>query len=441
VRAVALTGALYAAVSLIAHPRVTIMRDPFAPLVALKTLMIPGFFLNILMLGGTRRDLTPDTLLLVGIVGVLSILLADVLALGMPLREDPSNAARLHSGPPTASRVFTAVYVLGWAWRLYAVQHGLLYGTLLATAMGVTAYSNILGALGQLSSVAYFGLLAFSRSPGRLLWLLPAEIAWKWIGSSKVGAAYVIVPVLLVLASRQLFRQRRHWVLVVSGLAVVSAPSFALVHQYRVEAQRIILRDGFAAFSPWAAAREVRPRISAAGEELERMTARLSWAEGLATIWESRSVRERDFWFGDSYARAVAWLVPRAVWPEKPGVSLGLWYAEEFLGWRHRTRAEAEITIWGEAFLNFGLAGAVLLPGIWLVLLQAAYVRALRWRSWGVFVIACAYVPMLNSLAVNLGVSVAAIGQALALSLVMSLGVRTLGGRGKRVHTAVGSGA
>ena len=60
-------------------------------------------------------------------------------------------------------RFFAVVWVLGWAFRAYALRTGLLYGTLLASALDVTEYGNVVGQLNQLSLVALLGVAVFSQ--------------------------------------------------------------------------------------------------------------------------------------------------------------------------------------------------------------------------------------------------------------------------------------
>jgi hypothetical protein len=49
------------------------------------------------------------------------------------------------------------------------------------------------------------------------------------------------------------------------------------------------------------------------------------------------------------------WFVPRALWPAKPRLSIGGWYAVKVLGWGEGP--EAAVTLPGDFYLNFGVAG------------------------------------------------------------------------------------
>ncbi|HVE68531.1 MAG TPA: hypothetical protein VNB64_08125 [Solirubrobacteraceae bacterium] len=62
---------------------------------------------------------------------------------------------------------------------------------------------------------------------------------------------------------------------------------------------------------------------------------------------------------GDTYTRLPETFIPRALWPEKPGVSLGDWFAVTYWGrtGAHDTSSQS-VTFIGELYLNFG-AGAV----------------------------------------------------------------------------------
>ena len=420
----------YGGMSLLFHPRQSLRRDPFAPAVMLKALIVAAVFFNLSPLTETGASYSSRALEATAWVVLLSLVVCD---LGLFMQKPSavgttgSAGADTGQGPTRLLGLFAAAYVIGWVWRLHALKSGLLYGTLLATNLAPTAYSNLLGAFNQLSTLAFLGLLVFSRRVGWLLILVALEVAWRWVGSSKAGLVYVLLPVLLVLVHRGRLRLGWRAVLLAAVLFAVFLGSFMAIHQYRVAAQRAILSRGYGAFSPAAVLRELRPDADAFPETARSIATRFDWAKGATAAREYAGLVHAPSWKGATYLRSFTWLVPRAVWPHKPDVSLGRWYAQEVLGWSAASRSEAEITVWGEAHLNFGLLGSILLPAVWLLLLQAFYALCLERGSWGLFLISASYVAVLNAPAVNVAVTAAALGQTLIL-----VGLARMLARGER---------
>lgn len=426
-----LLATTYCGMSLLFHPRQSLRRDPFAPAVALKALIVAAVFLNLSPLTETGASYSSRSLEVTAWVALLSLVVCDLgLFMQRPGAVGTTMPDRVvaDQGLTRLLSLFAAVYVIGWVWRVHALRSGLLYGTLLATNLAPTAYSNLYGALSQLSTLAFLGLLVFSRRVGWLVALIALEVVWKWLGSSKAGLIYVLLPVMLILVHRGRWRLGWRTVLLSAVLLAASLGSFTVIHQYRVAAQRVILSRGYGAFSPAAVIRELRPDSETFHETARSIATRFDWAKGATAAREYAGSVHAPSWKGGTYLRSFTWLIPRAVWPHKPDVSLGRWYANEVLGWSASTRAEAEITVWGEAYLNFGLLGAILLPAVWLLLLQVFYTRCLRGGSWGLLLVSASYVAILNAAAVNVAVTVAALGQTLIL-----VGLAWLIARGERV--------
>jgi hypothetical protein len=82
---------------------------------------------------------------------------------------------------------------------------------------------------------------------------------------------------------------------------------------------------------------------------------------------------DRKFW-GSTYLAIITLPVPRAWWPDKPGLADHL---QEISTSGRRYDIEGRIiTYLGESYLNFGYAGLILIPALFGYLLTAACLRA-----------------------------------------------------------------
>jgi len=427
VRAAVLGVSVYLVLSVLKHPVFSIFCHPFSPAVVLKGLLLVAFNFNVLYLGASRADISTSTLLLVCVAVLCSVGLFDLFWMIYPYRaQETLGVSENPFDRHTAFMVFIAMYLAGWVWRLYAISHGLLYGTLLGTSLAVTSYSNALAMLGQASAIAYVGMLVFASRPRAVLYLLPLEVVWKWLGASKAGPIYVVLPVLAICYARGMFRVRAKFILLTILATAVFLVSFVVIHEYRSESQRLILSRGVAAYSPIAALRNVHVDRESWSELGDRLAQRLAWAEGFANVVNGSRLWRHARLSESSYMRCVSWIVPRVLWTDKPSVSLGGWYAHNYLGWSLLSRSEGEISIWGEGYLNLGLLGAIIIPCVWLIVIQALYLICVKSGSWGLFLLGSIYITLLNSLAVNIAVSVAAVGQMVLLFSMIYVMMRVL---------------
>jgi len=425
-RALTVATSMYLVVSIIYHPIYSVFSEPFSPLVILKILSLIAFCQNALFIETTRSEPSTSSLITSMWILLISFVIADLLSLKIPIIKDMGklrNYSRQQFYKP-ASTIFFTIYSLGWIWRLYAISNGYLYGTLLATNMEITTYGNLMGAFSQLSTIAFTGLLVFRRRINTILLLLPLEIIWKWAGSSKAGPLYVILPVLVILNIRGVLRLNKRTLFMGITLIFIFLISFVVIHEYRVESQRIILSGGYETFSPLDAIGEISIDKSVIDKTLESILERMGWAFGVAAVIDGMEKSNIGYQYGNSYLRSFSWVVPRALWPSKPGVSLGSWFAQTFLGWSSSSRSEAEITIWGEAYLNFGFIASALIPAFCFVFLQLIYIWCLQIGKFGIFFLGSMYVYILNFPAVNLAVSISSIGQVLLIVTLFYLWIR-----------------
>jgi hypothetical protein len=147
---------------------------------------------------------------------------------------------------------------------------------------------------------------------------------------------------------------------------------------------------------------------------------RISWLPSIAnTIY---AVPEFiPFAYGQTIWPAFSWFVPRIIWANKPVLSMGAWYAHEILGWDPLSPSEAGLTLWGEAYLNFGLLGMVLMGFSMGFLFW--YVYAALYKSRLHLYAILTYFLFINTFILgferNLAILVASFGQSLLISFII----------------------
>ena len=75
-------------------------------------------------------------------------------------------------------------------------------------------------------------------------------------------------------------------------------------------------------------------------------------------------VNQNGFYNGVASEPLVAAVIPRFLWPDKPKVQLGVWFANEISGWRNSKNSlsnnSINMTIPGELYLDFGWVGVII---------------------------------------------------------------------------------
>lgn len=390
----------YAIWSFLLHPTRSIWQDPFHPAIALKALIFIGYFPGVLRLILPPKSVSPDIIFQTAMVGLYFIIAIDIMALVLPNfhKQEPALPPKFSPKRKVAT-FFVAIYILGWIWRLYALRQGLLYGTLLATQLELTPYSNAVGILNKLGFLALIGIGVFAKSSRLIIPVAILEIGWAAIAGSKGAVLQVAIPLLVILYQRRIIKEitklRFRTILTGAILGLLVVLSFSFVDAYRAASQRIIMYEGLARFSPMRALREVQFskvfRINSA--KLINRSTLLS--THFAYLLEADHLKELKRWSGESLLPLITWFIPRAIWPGKPQVSRGRWYATEILGWSFGTRSEAAITLWGDAYMNFGWAGVFLVSLTWIAITFFIYEFSVSKRPWGLVFLGTVYMHLL----------------------------------------------
>lgn len=429
VRILAAVVVVYSQASLFLHPRQNIVRDPFSLFVVAKAMLLFGFVFSCVFVS-TADVQGNDTLLLEALcVGFVTLLVADVGAMLIP---GLVRSARVMEPSLPESRFFLGLCLAGWAWRVYAFSSGLLYGTFIGTRLELSGASNVLGSLNALAGTGMWGYAVFSS---RLRWAIPlavAETIWLFMTGSKGAILYILFPLLMVLHRKGAINIDRRFVVGMVFLLFGFLGSFVLVHGYRVAVAKQIAKSGYTEFRAVDAFSDIEIDMEDVRLVGNSVSERLNLAERYLLIAERHHAESEEVWAGRSYLVAFLWYIPRSIWPDKPSMSLGRWFATEYLGWGDESRSEAGVTVWGEALLNFGLIGALIIPGLWIVFLHVIYRESMAIGPWGLVFIASTYLVLMNSLSANVALPLASIGQAAAVLVVMRIATTMLNAYGRR---------
>jgi hypothetical protein len=319
----------------------------------------------------------------------------------------------------TSRKIFLMLFLVGWVWRLYALSSGLLYGTLLATQLEITATSNLFGQLNNLSIIGLFGYVIF-RSTQKITILIIAlslsEIAWGFFSGSKAAIIYVVLPMMFIFYSGGQIPIQKKYVVLLAAVAVFVVMLFPLVQSYRATVQ-----SGFAYEKELSlkvsrdALENVFFGIGGEGKIYVHDTSvieRMNWARSFGLILERDNLANTK-WYGASYLPIISWWIPRAIWEDKPTISVGLWFGREILGWSYLSRSEGAITLWGDAYMNFGWPGVIATQFFWLFLIISIFEIARSAGEWGVLFLATIYVRMFLGLEQNAASPLVAFQQSL----------------------------
>jgi hypothetical protein len=423
--AVIMLSYAYMVLSLLFNIKWNIITQPFSPVVLYKIITFVGIFVNIVT--DTSYFNNSENTTSIAFLGLIFLILIDFVGYLFNKNALASyNCSSMQfSERKNASMIFFSIYVIGWFWRIYAISHGLLYGTNLGTRLELTNYSNLLGTLNSLSTICFWGMYVFSAKVKRLAPLFMLEIVWMAVSGSKSSTAIMLVSWLFVEFIRGTWRVNNRSVIIGSLVVIVSILSFSVIHQYRIESQRIIIASGYQSFSPIDAFRNINMQDVSGLAVINGVSDRLNLGWRFSHVVTAVDRGHTDLWYGESFHGLLYLFIPRALWPNKPKFSIGRWFAEKCLGWEEDSRAEAGITMWGEGYLNFGFIGALLIPTIWVAFVQWIYILCIRLREFTLIFYASAHNVILGSLSANVVSPFAAFCQYALIIFFISFIIKT----------------
>ena len=267
-------------------------------------------------------------------------------------------------------------------------------GVLAATAVLVHAFVP-LPSLGTLTSVIFLlpNLFVFALArigaERRVLYALPIALAVALLESARaVWQSYLriemVFPLLafvfgLMLGSRSLKALRRPVMLpiyILGAMFVMYFGAFGVVRTQAGGVQRILAAHEF----EQAAALESEAVIQ---QQQQTVLSRLTTFNHLSQIGY---LAERDGYLEGATLEYLGYaFIPRFIWPEKPRIAKGAWFALE-IGQAH-VRSDGSITnsvamsIPGELYLNFGWVGVAIGCLLYGALLAVFWTRTDFWRD------------------------------------------------------------
>ena len=251
--------------------------------------------------------------------------------------------------------------LLGWTIKVYLAIRaaGSLPAYLTANKDALLRAAQGVSYLGVLSELSTVGLLMafiwrrFTHSPMLTFWvliLLIPEVFWRIISGSRAQLIFLLMQLLiayyLTSAQRGLRLTLKLGVVVVITL-IVGVLIFPFLTTLRFEG-----------LNAWRKAVEAVGRTMADPRLVVLVTGgRFHDLDALAEIIE-RVPRESPYLSGFSYLLTFVAFIPRAVWSEKPVISLGKILADTFFSDVYGgTGTAASTSLVGELYWNFGVIG------------------------------------------------------------------------------------
>lgn len=331
--------------------RIACSADIFDPLALLSLVYLASVPIStiLLLLLGKLRDLSLVDMYYAWLyLGISMAVISGVFCCVVAQRRGGKTQS-YHPVIPVTNNVVGRAIVLYWAsvfLRILTLPLG--YGTWLVDEQ-VEPSSNILGSLGTLHRINYILILATSSwnpqvKPCFLAFTGPivAELVIGMLEGSKAAAIYSLLPVAFFLKRRtpSAWARKKQLALITIG-TIITVIIFPLVNAFRSTGAFALVP---VSFDDLACA----------------LAERISWLPSVTRILSSVP-DVIPYWYGKSLWPALLWFVPRVWWKDKPLLSIGSWYAQTILGWDPESNSEAAITIWGDAYLNFGLLGIIVM--------------------------------------------------------------------------------
>jgi hypothetical protein len=261
---------------------------------------------------------------------------------------------------PEAPALLLGLWLLTFFFRLfYSLEHG--YGTVFESpdTARVSAHALVtgFGTLGRYFIISAL-IIWLSRSSrfGRIqIWLaftcLGLEVWINIFAGWKHSPVLFAVGLLFVARARASCGKR---IGVGSGLAAGACLVLFLVVFYALDTSRSRGADSrFSATTLMATASEAD--TASMQRSLDRLVQRIAYGGFLADVIGVVDAGVVHRQHGATLWPGFLWFIPRAIWPTKPTLSIGGWYALTVLGWPEGP--QAAVTVPGDLYLNFGMLG------------------------------------------------------------------------------------
>jgi hypothetical protein len=262
---------------------------------------------------------------------------------------------------PEAPTLLLSMWLLTFFFRLfYSFEHG-YRGAFSNPNPADANVADLVGSFGKLGAYFIFSALVIwlsrSRQFGRPeIWLaltcLGLEVWINIIAGWKYSPVLFLVGLLFVARARASCGKRPG---VGTGLVAVACLAAFLVIFHALDTLRS--RNMQSGFDVQALAATIgETDADGIKQSRERLIQRVGYGGFLADVIGVVDAGVLDQQHGATLWPGLLWFIPRSVWPAKPTLSIGRWYAAAVLGWGPGL-SEAAVTVPGDLYLNFGIGG------------------------------------------------------------------------------------
>ena len=233
------------------------------------------------------------------------------------------------------------------------------------------------------------------RTRSGYLWFALPIVVEVVLGATSGFIKPLIWPVVLCVATAAAFdRLRARHVLVVAATALVASTFVSVVAAIREDRMGLIgtsASDGLAnAFA--APGRYWLNGVTSGDGAYDKFFGRQGEVASAVGLVRTLTPAIVPFEGVEKFLIIPAALIPRAVWPDKPTLSRGIWFSVTFRGLDEETTSASAMTIFSEGYLFYGWTGLVL-----SMLIVGAVLAVLR-RSLDTPRLALAYLALLPTI-------------------------------------------
>lgn len=310
-----------------------------------------------------------------------------------------------------APMLLLGLWLLTFFFRLfYSFEHG-YRGAFTNPDPSDANVANLVGSFGKLGAYFIFSALIIwlsrSRRFGRLeIWLSLTCLSLEvWIN---IAAGWKYSPVLFVVGLLFVARARASCGKLPglgTGLVAVGCLGAFLAVFHALDTLRS--RNVQSGLNIEALAAVIdQTDTDSIQQSQKRFVQRIGYGGFLADVIGVVDAGVIDQQHGATLWPGLLWFIPRSVWPSKPVLSIGRWYAADVLNWG-TGMSEAAVTVPGDLYLNFDVQGVFIGMLGYGVVLRLLYDRfVVRERT---VIGLCLFVPIFMTFALTLERNLSAI--------------------------------
>jgi len=256
------------------------------------------------------------------------------------------------------------LYLVSTAVRGFHLRNlGVAYGSDLTAWGSLEPLAQWIGYVEDLRYLALALLVAHVvRRRTGYVWLGMSLFVELMLGVSSGFLTPVIMPVVLCIVTAVVFdRLRARYVLLLLMAVAIVATLVPVVRSIRQDQQGVIgTREAASAADALAAPRTYwlggLSSLDTAYRKFFGRQSEVASATGLVMALTPAVVPYEGF---ERFLTLPSGLIPRALWPDKPTLSRGVWFSSTFRGLEEDTTSYSAMTIFSEGYLFYGWTGAL----------------------------------------------------------------------------------